>query len=79
MKEAPAAGIAYARKATPMKYKGRKPSFIAEQLMQIEQLSQQGVENNEIARQVCLSKFTVSRILRNIDAAYEKPVHWEQP
>ena len=62
-----------------MKYEGRKPSFIAEQLMEIRQLSQQSVGNNEIARQVCLSKFTVSRILRDIDAAYEKPVRWEQP
>ena len=36
MKEAQAAGIAHARDAAPMKYRGRKPSFTAEQLMQIE-------------------------------------------
>ena len=61
-----------------MKYEGRKPSFIAEQLMEIRQLSQQSVGNNEIARQVGLSKFAVSRILRDIDAAYEKLARWEK-
>ena len=79
MKEAQAAGIAHARDAAPMKYRGRKPSFTAEQLMEIRQLSQQVVGNNEIARQVGLSKFAVSRILRDIDAAYEKLARWEQP
>ena len=79
MKEAQAVGIAHARDAAPMKYRGRKPSFTAEQLMQIRQLSQQSVGNNEIARQVGLSKFAVSRILRDIDAAYEKLARWEQP
>ena len=77
MKEAQAAGIAHAREAAPMKYKGRKPSFTAEQLMQIEQLSQQGVGNNEIARQVGLSKFAVSRILKDVEAAQIKLRRWE--
>ena len=77
MKEAQAAGIAHAREAAPMKYKGRKPSFTAEQLMQIEQLSQQGVGNNEIARQVGLSKFAVSRILKDVEAAQMKLWRWE--
>ena len=77
MKEAQAAGIAHAREAAPMKYKGRKPSFTAEQLMQIEQLSQQGVGNNEIARQVGLSKFAVSRILKDVEAAQMKLGRWE--
>ena len=77
MKEAQAAGIAYARDAAPMKYKGRKPSFTAEQLMQIEQLSQQGVGNNEIARRVGLSKFAVSRILKDVEAAQMKLWRWE--
>ena len=77
MKEAQAAGIAHAREAAPMKYKGRKPSFTAEQLMQIEQLSQQGVGNNEIARQVGLSKFAVSRILKDVEAAQIKLGRWE--
>ena len=77
MKEAQAAGIAHAREAAPMKYKGRKPSFTAEQLMQIEQLSQQGVGNNEIARRVGLSKFAVSRILKDVEAAQMKLWRWE--
>ena len=77
MKEAQAAGIAHAREAAPMKYKGRKPSFTAEQVMQIEQLSQQGVGNNEIARQVGLSKFAVSRILKDVEAAQMKLWRWE--
>ena len=77
MKEAQAAGIAHARDAAPMKYRGRKPSFTAEQLMQIEQLSQQGVGNNEIARQVGLSKFAVSRILKDVEAAQMKLGRWE--
>ena len=46
--------------------------------MEIRQLSQQSVGNNEIARQVGLSKFVVSRILRDIDAAYEKLARWER-
>ena len=75
-KEAQAAGIAHAKAMTPAKYKGRKPSFTAEQLLEIGQLSQQGVGNNEIARRVRLSKFSVSRILQDIDAASEKLAKW---
>ena len=77
MKEAKAAVIAHARDAAPTQYKGRKPSFTAEQLMQIEQLSQQGVGNNDIARQVGLSKFAVSRILKDVEAAQMKLGRWE--
>jgi DNA-binding transcriptional regulator LsrR (DeoR family) len=43
-----------------------------------DQLSQQGVGNNEIARRVGLSKFSVSRILQDIDVASEKLVKWGQ-
>ena len=43
----------------------------------LDQLSQQGVGNNEIARRVGLSKFSVSRILQDIDAASEKLAKWE--
>ena len=77
-KEAQAAGIAHAKAMTPAKYKGRKPSFTAEQLLEIGQLSQQGVGNNEIARRVGLSKFSVSRILQDMDAASEKLAKWRQ-
>ena len=76
-KEAQAAGIAHARDASPTKYKGRKPSFTAEQLLEIGQLSQQGVGINEIARQVGLSKFAVSRILKDVEAAQIKLRRWE--
>ena len=77
MKEAQAVGIAHARETAPTKYRGRKPSFTAEQLTHIEQLSQQGVGNNEIARQVGLSKFAVSRVLKDIVAAQVKLRRWE--
>ena len=77
MKEAQAVGIAHARETAPTKYRGRKPSFTAEQLTHIEQLSQQGVGNNEIARQVGLSKFAVSRVLKDIVAAQVKIGRWE--
>ena len=77
MKEAQAAGIAHARETAHPKYRGRKPSFTAEQLTHIEQLSQQGVGNNEIARQVGLSKFAVSRVLKDIVAAQMKLGRWE--
>lgn len=77
MKEAQAVGIAHARETAPTKYRGRKPSFTAEQLTHIEQLSQQGVGNNEIARQVGLSKFAVSRVLKDIVAAQVKLGRWE--
>jgi len=43
----------------------------------LDQLSQQGVGNNEIARRIGLSKFSVSRILQDIDAASEKLAKWE--
>ena len=43
----------------------------------LDQLSQQGVGNNEIARQVDLSKFAVSRILKDVEAAQIKLARWE--
>ena len=77
MKEAQAVGIAHSREAAPTKCRGRKPSYTAEQLMQIEQLSQQDVGNSEIARQVGLSKFTVSRILKEVEVVQIKLPRWE--
>ena len=77
MKEAQAAGIAHARETAPVKYRGRKPSFTSEQLRHIEQPSLQGVGNNAIARQVGLSKFAVSRVLKDIGAAQVKRDRWE--
>ena len=72
MKEARAAGVAHARETAPTKYRGRKPSFSVEKLMHIQQLSQQGVGNNEISRQVGLSKFVVSRVLKDVEAVQIK-------
>ena len=77
-KEAQAAGIAHARETTPTKYRGRKPSYTNEQLTKIEQLLQKDVGNNEIARQVGLSKFAVSRILKDVESAYAKLSRWEK-
>ena len=76
LREAQAAGIAHAKETEPQKYRGRKPSYITEQLVLIEELSQQGLGNNEIARQVGLSKFAVSRILKDVASAYRKLARW---
>ena len=44
----------------------------------LDHLSQQGVGNNEIVRRVGLSKFSVSRILQDMDAVSEKLAKWGQ-
>ena len=75
-KEAQAAGIASAKASGQTKYRGRKPSFSADQLEQIQQFRTDGLGNNEIARRVGLSKFAVSRICRDIDVAYAKLQAW---
>lgn len=75
-KEAQAAGIAAAKASGQTKYRGRKPSFSADQLEQIQQFRTDGLGNNEIARRVGLSKFAVSRICRDIDVAYAKLQAW---
>lgn len=75
-KEAQAAGIAFAKASGEAKYRGRKPSFTADQLAQIQQFRASGIGNNEIARRVGLSKFAVSRICKDFDAAYKKAEAW---
>ena len=76
-KEAQRAGIAHAKAfGGAAKYRGRKPSYTHEQLEQIQQLVTEGVGNNEIARRVGLSKFVVSRICKDVDAAYAKIEAW---
>lgn len=76
-KEAQKAGIAHAKAfGGASKYRGRKPTYTHEQLEQIQQLVTEGVGNNEIARRVGLSKFAVSRICKDVDAAYAKIEAW---
>ena len=77
MKEAQAAGIEHAKANNPRAYRGRKPSFTFEQIMQILDKFSQGTGVNQIAREVGLSKFTVSRITRNPEAARNAVYLWE--
>jgi DNA invertase Pin-like site-specific DNA recombinase len=57
-------------------YKGRKPSYTTEQIDQIVAKVSEGVGVNEIARQVGLSKFAVSRIKSDTAGAYAKAQRW---
>ena len=75
-KEAQAAGIAAAKVSDQTKYRGRKPSFTTDHLEQIQRMMADGVGNNEMARRTGLSKFAVSRICKDVDAAYGKLHAW---
>ena len=77
MKEAQAAGIEHAKANNPKAYRGRKPSFTFEQIMQVMDKFSQGTGVNQIAREIGLSKFTVSRITRNPEAARNAVYLWE--
>ena len=76
MKEAQAAGIAHAKATKPDSYKGRKPSYTAAQVSLIMQKFNEGDGVNKIARDVRLSKFSVSRITRDPDKALESLSRW---
>jgi len=76
MKEAQSAGIAHAKATKPDSYKGRKPSYTAAQVSLIMQKFKQGDSVNKIARDVVLSKFSVSRITRDPDKALESLSRW---
>ena len=76
MKEAQSAGIAYAKATKPESYKGRKPSYTAAQVSLIMQKFKGGDGVNKIARDVGLSKFSVSRITRDPDKALESLSRW---
>ena len=76
MKEAQSAGIAYAKANKPDSYKGRKPSYTAAQVSLIMQKFKEGDGVNKIARDVGLSKFSVSRITRDPDKALESLSRW---
>ena len=76
MKEAQSAGIAHAKANKPDSYKGRKPSYTAAQVSLIMQRFNEGDGVNKIARDVGLSKFSVSRITRDPDKALRSLSRW---
>ena len=76
MKEAQSAGIAHAKANKPDSYKGRKPSYTAAQVSLIMQKFKEGDGVNKIARDVGLTKFSVSRITRDPDKALESLSRW---
>ena len=76
MKEAQSAGIAHAKAIKPDSYKGRKPSYTTAQVSLIMQKFKEGDGVNKIARDVGLSKFSVSRITRDPDKALESVSRW---
>ena len=76
MKEAQAAGIAHAKAIKPDSYKGRKPSYTTAQVSLIMQKFKEGDGVNKIARDVGLSKFSVSRITKDPDKALESLSRW---
>ena len=77
MKEAQASGIAHAKSTKPEAYKGRKPSFSRQQFNLIMQKFEEGTGVNQIARELDMSKFSVSRITRDPDKAKESLLRWE--
>jgi DNA invertase Pin-like site-specific DNA recombinase len=79
MKEAQSAGIAHAKATKPESYKGRKPSYTGAQVSLIMQRFKEGDGVNKIARDVGLSKFSVSRITRDPDKALESLRRWVLP
>lgn len=70
------AGHEHRKAIDPDAYKGRKPSFSSEQVGQIMAKLEEGTGVNEIARQLGLSKFTVSRIKSDPVAAMAKAQRW---
>ena len=76
-KEAQHAGIEHARKTEPAKYLGRKPAYSRIQLTLALEQKGNGVGVNEIARNLGLNKSTVSRLLRDPEAASKKLALWE--
>ena len=77
-KEAQAAGIAYAKAKNKLAYKGRKPTYTKKQVGQIMSMFDNGVGVNQIARDIGLNKFVVSRITRDPVGALEKLSKWEE-
>ena len=76
-KEAQKAGIAHARENKRELYKGRKPTYTFEDVSRIQALISEGMGVNQIAIEIGLNKFTVSRISRDIGGALAKLSNWE--
>jgi len=76
MKIAAKAGHEYRKAMGDDAYKGRKPSYTTNQIDLVVAKVGEGVGVNEIARQVGLSKFAVSRIKTDVAAAYAKAERW---
>ncbi|WP_340298397.1 MULTISPECIES: recombinase family protein [unclassified Roseobacter] len=76
MKEAQAAGIAHAKEKNPNTFKGRKPTFTYGDVKNVMELKSQGIGVNEIARQLGLNKFLVSRIHRDPAGHMDKLKRW---
>ena len=77
MKEAQAAGIENAKANNSSAYRGRKPSYTFDQVLEVMEKFKHGTGVNQIAREMGLSKFAVSRITRNPEAARERLYLWE--
>ncbi len=77
MKEAQAAGIAHAKANNDKTYRGRKPSYTEKQVHQIMELFDGGTGVNQIARDIGLNKFAVSRITRKPTEALAKLDRWK--
>ena len=77
MKEAQAAGIENAKANNPLAYRGRKPSYTFDQVLEVMEKFEHGTGVNQIAREMGLSKFAVSRITRNPEAGRERLYLWE--
>ena len=77
MKEAQAAGIENAKTNNPLAYRGRKPSYTFDQVLEVMEKFEHGTGVNQIAREVGLSKFAVSRITRNPEGARERLYLWK--
>ena len=75
-REAQKAGIEHAKKDRK-KYLGRKPAYTREQLTLALEQKGNGAGVNEIARNLGLNKSTVSRLLRDPEAASKKLALWE--
>jgi DNA invertase Pin-like site-specific DNA recombinase len=75
IKESQKAGIAYAKKL-PGKYRGRKPSYSAEQIEQVVTLLET-TNPNAVAKSVGLSRQAVLRIAADPDAAYARVAKWQ--
>lgn len=75
LKESQKAGIAYAKGQTG-KYRGRKPSYSAEQIEHVVTLLET-TNPNAVAKSVGLSRQAVLRIAADPDAAYARVAKWQ--